>query len=44
MEQVHLSLVDRTPTLAVVAMRAGSDKVGPDVLTTQVAWDDMVDG
>ncbi len=44
MQQSHLRLFDGPPPLAVVTMRAGSHQVGPHVLSSQVAWDDVIDG
>ena len=40
---MHLCLLDGSPTFAMIAVRAGSDQVGPDMLATQVAGNDMVD-
>ena len=41
-QQVHLGLFNRPPSLAVVAVRAGSHEICPGMLSPKMAWDYMV--
>ena len=41
---MHLGLIDGATTFAMIAVRTGSNQVGPDMFTTQVAWNDMING
>ena len=44
MVQAHPRLIQRSAALAMIAHRAGGDHIGPDVFTTHMARDDMVNG
>jgi len=41
---VHLGLIDGATTFAMIAVRAGSHQVGPNMFPTQVARSDMIHG
>lgn len=39
-----MRLRDRAATFTVVAGRAGSDQIIPDMFAAKAAWDDVIDG
>src|SRR5687768_17449326 len=41
-QEPHMDFFHLAPTLAMVAVRAGSHNVGPNVLTAQVSWGYMI--
>jgi hypothetical protein len=42
MQQLHVYFLHPAPTLAMVAVRAGSHNVCPNVLTAQMSWGYMI--
>jgi hypothetical protein len=42
MQQAHVCLIDRAPSLAVIAARTGRHQVFPGVFPSKMAWDNMV--
>ncbi len=43
-QQAHIGFFRQPPAFAMVAGGAGSRHVGPDVFSTQPAWDHVIDG
>gem|GEM_PF-6337327 len=41
---MHVRFFQFTPPFTMVATRAGCDHIGPNVLTTQMTWNYVVNG